>query len=313
MTVRLYASTNASAPVLTGQANSLNNLLLACLVNGYDSQPGAGWTSPYYDDTSKTRVFLTAGSPNACLQVQDNGQSAGGTREARIFGYETMSAYNTGSGLFPTAAQRANGYCIRKSATTDATARAWWLLADDKRFYFFNTSGDLASTVFMTMFGAFKSYKPNDAYAFQIMGRLAENVATYTATQELCNARYPSIATTGNINLMRSYTGVGSGVLGGQITDSSKAAVTATAFAGASGMTYPNPADGGLYLAKTWINEANALRGELPGIWNPLHNRPLNHSDTFTGVEGLESREFLCLWTSTGGCLFVEISDTWDV
>lgn len=312
MTVRLYASTDASAPVLNGQADSLNALLLACLVDGYGSQPAAGWTSPYYDSASKTRVFKTAGSPSAYLQVLDNGQSAGGLKEARLFGWETMSAYNAGAGQFPTTAQRANGYCIRKSATADTTARAWWVLADDRRFYFFVTSGDLANTVFMALFGAFQSYKPGDNYAFAISGRLVENVATYTATQELCNYRYPSIATTGSLYLARSYTGVGGSVAGGQLTDSAKAASTAGAFSGAAGITFPNPADGGLYLAKTYINETNVARGELPGIWNALHARPINHLDTFTGTEGLSGRDFLCLWTTTGGCVVLETSDTWD-
>lgn len=313
MPVNFYASTDPEAPTLAGQADSLNNLLKSCLVDGYGAKVPAGWTSPYYDSTFRQRVFLTAGIPRAYIAVRDGGAGTAVAREARLFGYETMSAWNQGAGLFPSVAQRANGYFARKSATLDATARNWFLVADGRRFYLFMESGDVPGTVSMVMFGAFRSYKPNDDYAFQIMGRLVEGATTYTTTQELCNARYPSIATTGNITLMRSYDGVGSGAWGGQITDSSKAAATATAFAGASGMTYPNPVDGGLYLAKTWINETNALRGELPGIWNPLHNRPINHGDTFTGVEGLESREFICLWTSTGGCLFVEISDTWDV
>lgn len=313
MPVTLYASTDASAPVLNGTAGSLNALLLACLVNGYGSKSAAGWSSPYSNAGTQERVFLTAGSPNAYWRVQDNGQSAGGLREARLFGYETMSAYDTGTGLFPTAAQRSTGYCLRKSASADSVARAWWLLADASRCYFLNTSGDLANTVYLVLFGAFKSYKPNDAYAFQISGRLAENVATYTTSQELSNYRYPSIATTGSLYFMRSYTAVGGSTIGGQLTDSAKAANTGGAYAGAGGMTYPNPADGGLYLAKTYLNETNVIRGELPGIWAPLHNRPLNHLDTFSGVEGLTGRTFLCLHTATGGCLFLETSDTWDV
>ena len=313
MTVRLYTSSDASHPVLNGTAGSLNALLLACLVNGYGSLPGAGWTSPYSNAGTQERVFLVAGANPAYLRVQDNGQSAGGLKEARLFGYETMSAYDTGTGLFPTAVQRATGYCIRKSATADSTERAWWLLADEQRFYLFNTSGDVANTVYMAMFGALRSYKTNDAYAFQISGRLVENVATYTTTQELANYRHPSIANTGSLYFMRSYTAVGSSTVGGQLTDSAKAANTAGAYAGAGGMTYPNPSDGGLYLARTYLNEANVARGELPGIWNPLHSRPLSHGDTFTGVEGLTGRTFLCLWTTTGGCLFLETSNTWDV
>lgn len=312
MAVTLYASTDASAPTLTGQADSLNNVLKACLVDGYGSKAAAGWTSPYYDSSSKTRVFLTAGSPSAYLQVQDNGPTAGGMREARIFGYETMSAYNVGTGLFPTAVQRANGFCVRKSASADATARAWWLLADDKRFYFFPITGDVANSCSMAFFGQFKSYKPDDDYRFMIMARIVENVATYTTAQEQGNYRQAGVASVGNLYAPRSYTGVGGSAAIGQITDSAKAVISTGTPAGSTGLTYPNPADGGLYLARTWLNEVNVMRGEQPGIWQPMHNRPLNHGDTFSGVEGLAGRNFLCLWMAPGGCLFLETSDTWD-
>jgi hypothetical protein len=44
MTVRIYRSTDGSAPVLTGQAGKLTDLLDAILVNGYGSKTAAGWT-----------------------------------------------------------------------------------------------------------------------------------------------------------------------------------------------------------------------------------------------------------------------------
>lgn len=313
MTVRAYASTDDSHPVLTGTAGSLNALLLACLVNGYGSKPGAGWTAPYSNPATQEQVFLVAGANPAYLRIQDNGQSAGGLREARFFGYETMSAYNSGTGLFPSAAQRANGYCVRKSASADSTERAWWLLADESRLYLFIINGDVSGQCSLAMFGKFKSYKLNDPYNFQISGRLYENSISYSSSNEATSFRYAAINTTGSLYFMRSYTGIGGATVGGMTTDTAKTATSSSIFAGAGSLIYPNPADGGLYLAKTYLNEANVLRGELPGLWTPLHSRPINHLDTFTGVEGLTGRDFLCLWTAAGGCLFLETSDTWDV
>jgi hypothetical protein len=45
MTVRLYTSLDAGAPVLAGDIYArVQQILLACLVNGYGSKPAAGWT-----------------------------------------------------------------------------------------------------------------------------------------------------------------------------------------------------------------------------------------------------------------------------
>jgi predicted chitinase len=39
-----YMSTDAGAPVLDGNAGSMNTVLRAILVNGYGAKPAAGWT-----------------------------------------------------------------------------------------------------------------------------------------------------------------------------------------------------------------------------------------------------------------------------
>lgn len=45
MTVRVYTSLDTGAPVLTGDHfDKLRTILMACLVTGYGSKPGAGWT-----------------------------------------------------------------------------------------------------------------------------------------------------------------------------------------------------------------------------------------------------------------------------
>jgi hypothetical protein len=263
-------------------------------------------------------VFRTGGSPAGYLQVQDNGQSAGGAKEARIFGYETMSAYNTGTGLYPTNAQRANGYCIRKSNTADSSnARAWYLAATNETFYLAVETGDTASAPCWAGYGRFKSYKANDQYNFFISGRITENSATVAYGTDCFYARVSTLGNLANTNpftICRSYTGTGSAIYGNFISDGSKA-TGAIYGAGTVGITYPAVADGGLYMSKTevWEVAASALRGELPGIWVPLHNKPLTHLDTFTGVSGLTGRSFLVLNAGSLGQIFLETSDTWDV
>lgn len=312
MTVRIYKDTDNSAPVLNGTTGTLEALLNACLVTGYGSQAGAGWTSPYYDAASKTRVFQVAGAPTAFLQVKDAGPGAGSFREARICGYEAMSSALAGSGLFPTAAMRANGLFVRKSSSLDATARAWVIAADDRRVYGFFYPGDTANVGSHWLFGAMQSDKPNDLYPFVISGRILENVGTLTATQEISEIRNANVSATGAGYLMRSYTGVGSAPIIGFYSDSARGVDSNGGHAGATGMAYPCPADGGLYMGRTFVNEANVHRGSLPGLWTPCHVRPLANGDTFDGVEGMVGRSFQVMMVGAGQ-LFLETSDTWDI
>ena len=52
MPVTLYRSTDDDAPALT--KSNLSLILKACLVTGYGSKPGAGWTMPYEDAAAKS-------------------------------------------------------------------------------------------------------------------------------------------------------------------------------------------------------------------------------------------------------------------
>src|SRR5574337_1914064 len=98
MTVNVYRSSDASAPVLTGQAGSLITVLDACLISGYGSKSPAGWAKPY--SGTNLAAYRAATGNRFYFRVDDSG-----TVEARISGYETMSDVNTGTGQFPTTAQ----------------------------------------------------------------------------------------------------------------------------------------------------------------------------------------------------------------
>lgn len=312
MTAILYKSTDTSAPVLTGEVDKLNALLKACLVDGYGSKAAAGWTSPYFDDTSKTRIFRQANN-GLYLQVQDNGQSAGGAKEARVRGYEAMSAFDTGTGPFPTVTQRTNGFVWRKSNTANSTARPWFLLADGRRLYLFVESGDTSGTTTCGRFGDIRSYKSADNWACTIAGRIVENSSSLTTTQELTFSGVIGLTTVTSDYLARSYSGVGTSVAAGMHTDTTKGMGGSAGFFGRTGMTYPTPVDGGLYLGKIWCHENAALRGDLPGVWAPFHNRALAHGDTFSGAGALSGRSFLALFVCETGEMILETSDTWDL
>jgi hypothetical protein len=69
MTVRVYRSTDASAPVLTGQVGSLTALLDAILVNGYGALTAAGWTIAQTTTNKRGYKQNTTGFQQHCGHV----------------------------------------------------------------------------------------------------------------------------------------------------------------------------------------------------------------------------------------------------
>jgi hypothetical protein len=255
------------------------------------------------------------------LYVDDTGPGAGGAREARACGFESMSAIApTGTGQFPTAAQSSVGVgtvVIRKSNTADATARAWTAVANGQTLYLFIENGDITAPVLAAapfIFGDFKSYKASDQYAVCIIGRTTENQshAQYDPFQMVA-ANTSQIYNLNNSHfghfIARHWTGVGGSQKCGKVTDmlkfcpslggawggwTSDAQTTVSngyvsmgrAGSNPVGLPFPNGPDGSLWLSPVYLNHSFAIRGYLAGMWCPLHDRPLSHNDTFTVASG---------------------------
>jgi hypothetical protein len=182
MTIRVYYSTDPDAPVLNGNNGSFKNVLDACLVTGYGSKPGAGWTK-HFDATNVAAYRQdTFGHPGFYLRVDDNFATQ---NEALIRGYETMTDFNTGSFLFPTVTQSANGIFVRKRSVAGVTASSWRMFADAGRFYFLCESNGSTSAIEMYYFGTFDSFIPGDSTNVIIGGKPttgASNLYTSTTT-----------------------------------------------------------------------------------------------------------------------------------
>lgn len=335
MTARLYQSTDTSAPVLTGAVGSLVALLDAVLVNGYGSKTAAGWTKPYTATNKAAFRNSSATGTGFYLDVDDSAPAT--AKEARVKGYETMSAVATGTGPFPTVAQMSTGLFIRKSNTADSTARPWFITADETVFYLFVESGDYIAPTRTTAFGFgdFYSYKASDAYRCMIIGRNGENTGINQ------NEMFPMLGlsfsaqlaatTTAGHYIARGYTGTGGAVAFGTHGDlaasGSSNPVSYPSMMGASnnggnpatyGMNYPNPADNGLYFAPVFIHHNGGMRGYLKGLWSPSQDMPLGHGDSFAGTGALSAKSFLCMQMFSYGAgnmpaeCFLETSNTWS-
>jgi len=284
-----------------------------------------GWTQPF-TPAGNVCDYKQGGGNGFYLDVNDNGPGSGGAREARIVGCETMSGLGRASGtnLFPTASQSANGLFVRKSTTLDTTNRTWVLIADDRTFYFFNISGDTltpASSYFAWGFGDLFSLVSGDGYRTMILGRNVENITT--ATPEIAAVTQSAFNTaSGTVPaqvVARPYTGVVGAVtilkVGG-LTSFLAVQTTATQYT-VSNLANPNPADGGYYVGPFWIEDGNSgsVRGRFRGWWHL--GSFSGDGNTFSGVGSLNGKTFHIIHPIANGgnlnCAFVlETSDTWE-
>lgn len=317
MAVTLYQSSDASAPVLSGQVGAWIGVLDACLVNGYGAKSAAGWAKAFtgtnlaaYRAASGNRLYLAVDDTNA--------------QEARFVGYETMSAVTTGTNPFPTTAQVSGGMYMRKSETANSTARPWVLIASDTGFMFFpDSNGTTWSTDPAAIgcsgqmyYGDLVSYKPSDAYGTIIIGATATAGSNSNFGRKSQQGVITWAADAGHYLARNQAQSVGS------IACSKWAPMECSPAAqmGVNAVSpYPDTVSGGLIISPILISETNGgtgqlIRGRLPGVWNPCHNLPAAHADTMTGSGDTSGKSFLlasAYVTSTKGRAILETSNTW--
>lgn len=332
-TVRVYQSTDASAPALTGVVGSITALLDACLVTGYGTQVGAGWSIAY---TATNKRIYQSGNllcPSVVMVTDDASAAAGGT--ATTFGMvggtsATAIGYNGLVNPFPLSVQQVNGVFGKKSATVAATS--WVLVADNRTFYLFvDPVGTMAQGYCSAYFGEMFSYKVVrgglDPYRL-ILGGL--NTASTSNSSEL-NSTFPStISARSTIPayMPRSYTGLGITIAVGKSIDCvrsnlavaySQMYIPGSTSNSPASLPYPSPVEDGLCLSPSYVIEGPGItRGHLRGIFSPLHIMPLSNLDTFSGSGSLVNKNFLTLNANGGlgpaliGQLMIETSSTWD-
>lgn len=267
----------------------------------------AGWTKDF--SGTNLAAYKQGGGNSFYLRVDDTVATY-----ARVVGYEAMTDVNTGTNAFPTSVQFSGGLYWVKSSAADATTRPWVAVATNQHLYLFVATDTASPPAYghFYVFGGFKSYRPADAYSTGLIGNAASGNTTATAFLALLASGGLTTACTGHY-IARSYTQLGSSITVGKSTDANKSNMATSV--GSAGMPYPNGPNGALYLAPLWLSESatSVLRGELPGLWSPLHSRPLSHLDTFNGTEGLVGKKFLVLNLGGSGQVFVETSNTWSL
>jgi len=250
----------------------------------------AGWSKPFAG-TNKAAYQGDENSTQLYLRVDDTE-----ALYTNVRGYENLTDIDTGSGLFPTAAQQATWWWT-KSNTANATARPWAMVADGSLIWLMEAWH--ATYPLISQLDHFGDIAPfgSDAYGCSITAqRGTKGVSTpwgySSASAYLDNANFPRY-------LARLADGTGgpvhSGLVGPAISTnlfSTYGTSAATADVG-GGVQIGSP----LYLRNGSGTDA-ALRGILPGA------RPVFQRNPFTLTAGT----IVAPVQEAGGGLFLPVS-----
>jgi len=298
--------------------------------SGTDTTASLGWTAPF--TTANGAAYRAAAGLRMYVQVLDNASGTGLSRDALTYGWETMSAWNTGTGEFPTTAQVATvGAVIRKcGATADSTNKPWFLIGDDRTFYLFILTGDSAGVYVGYSFGEFYSYVASDPFKCQIQGFTSSGTAAITTNHPFglvfCNVN--SGIGAGNAYLPRNYSGLGASTAFLKLGDAGLLpSIANNAGANTPGnLGFPNPSDGGLYLCPlrmvdgstpaTTVSGTINLRGRMRGLYQICHAASFYaDGDTVNGTGAYAGRSFMVvknlLGSTTASMIMVETT-AWD-
>ena len=274
----------------------------------------AGWGKAFTGASLAAYKSNSVEGTGFYLRVDDTG-----TTTARVRGFEAMSDVSTGSGLFPSAAQFADGLWWSKSNAASSTAIQWRIHADDRGFYFFVKNLDAGGEYQGNYFGDTLSLKSGDPYACALRGNGSDRSAAAGGTfgDDLIYA-----------DGVQAYDGMymarAANTLGGAVRVSS-APVLATGLAashvtGSVGFPYPLPADNGLMLTPVLLHNAQGPRGYLPGLrYSPqVINTSFATGDVVAGSGDMVGKKVQAVRLGTlitspaqCGCAFVDHVSDW--
>ena len=245
------------------------------------------------------------------LRVDDTG-----TINARVRAYEAMSDISTGVGMTPLESQAEGGLWWPKSATANATARAWILVADARGFYLAvaPAGGDRYTLLFA---GDIASLKSGDAYGYLLTGNQGDQTDTWSVPDGCVGYSHRSART--GAYLVRAYTAIGQSTAAQRLGAHHNGS-TADVYAGTAGYSlgaYPNGANNGLLTGALELHAAG-LRGTLPGLLHPVQDCGTSFATgaTVDGTDDLAGRRLLAIRTGppaggTVGTVFIDTTGNW--
>lgn len=130
--VKVYRWDDAGAPALDKTAGCMANIFKACLVTGYGTKEGAGWTMPWEDTAAGIKVLRPEVGPHTDFYLRCSGDT-GKEMVAKI--YQNMTDINTGDLKMQLAtAFKFGGGLVSGKWILIASPYGFWFLSEHRRF-----------------------------------------------------------------------------------------------------------------------------------------------------------------------------------
>ena len=302
----VYRWDDGNAPVARGERRSLCDILYACLVTGYGSKPGAGWTREYVNATFDKAAFRNNPLTGTGFYLRVDGAGTANAYTSNVQAFEAMTSVD--DGLFPFNASQQT---MATSTAANTTARPWVLIADDRFFYLViwtfitGAPGNADNMVANMGFGDGVSRYGVDSYCCLLTAN-GGGYGTYGLVMSPGNA-------TGNLGsnglaMPRKASGAAGAIMAVLIRGGGPG-VADSSTAGSQGLAYV--AGDQILVSRPHINEAAAytFRGWMPGLYYPCHPMAFGQLATITVGE----KNFLSFRHYVGqggiGNLFISLDD----
>ena len=275
----------------------------------------AGWQE-LFAGTLTNVLCLKPTVPEATgcvLRIADTG-----TMNARVRAFEAMTDASTGASPTPLESQLSGGLYWPKSVSADSTARSWYMVADERGFYFAVSpiSNDRYTLLYA---GDIASLRSGDAYGYLLTGNQSDQTATSSVPDGCCG--YSHRGWRSGAYMVREYTAIGQSVAVRRVGAHHNGS-TADAYAGTAGYswgTYPNGPNNGLLTGPLEL-VAQGIRGTLPGLLHPVQDlgTAFANGGNVDGTDDMVGRRLLAIRTAppdgavTAGTVFLDTTGPWS-
>ena len=275
----------------------------------------AGWQELFAGTlTNVLCVKPTVPEATGCvLRIDDTG-----TTNARVRAFEAMTDASTGVGPTPLESQLAGGLFWPKSSTASATARTWYMVADERGFYL--AVAPAGSDRYTLLYGGdIASLKSGDAYGYLLTGNQADQTNTSAVPDGCCG--YSGRSARGGAYLVRAHTAIGQAIAAQRLGAHHNGS-TADVYAGAPGYsfgTYPNGPNNGLMTGALELHSLG-IRGTLPGLLHPVQDlgNAFATGAIVDGTDDLAGRRLMAIRTAppasgvVPGTVFLDTTGPWS-
>jgi len=275
-----------------------------------------GWEKPFSQELKAAYRCRGISADRPFLRIDEtplggNEDFGRGSQTAIVQMWEQLSDIDNGSGMAQTY--------WRKAQHDSATPIPWLLVGDDKRFWLCVAWSESYPNRYVPyLFGTFPSFKRSDAFAWVVAGAydFVYNWNEPSSKHMLdCVFAVGTDVGRSGIFVARSHTQDGGCVPAQWV---SAPAYNSGTGMGVTGLPYPNPADGGLYVMPLMLQEqaGPSLRGRLPGLLCPLHGIAATSPQAYEGVviDGSVRQLLVVPGTQSGGAAryAFDLTGPWD-